>query len=83
MTYGPVKFGFKPMQHGYGYVYQYRTDTDMRIRQFLKKPDTWIRFFYLFLQKIKDIKIVAADRYVWMISIDYSNHFTPNCYFYL
>ena len=28
--------------HGYGYVYQYRKDTNMRIQQFSKKPDTWI-----------------------------------------
>jgi len=32
------------MQHGYGYAYRYRKDTDMRIRQFSKKPDTRIRF---------------------------------------
>uniref|UniRef100_A0A0A9FRC8 Uncharacterized protein n=1 Tax=Arundo donax TaxID=35708 RepID=A0A0A9FRC8_ARUDO len=34
----------KTMQHGYGYVYWYRADTDTRICHFLKKTDTWIRF---------------------------------------
>ena len=36
--------GIQPMQHGYGYVYRYRADTDTWIRHFQKKPDTWIRF---------------------------------------
>jgi len=53
------------MQHGYGYVYQYRTDTDTPFFEKTRYVDT---FFLLFLQKIKDIKIIAADRYVWMIS---------------
>ena len=32
--------------YGYGYAYRYRKDTDARIRQFLKQPDTRIRFNY-------------------------------------
>ena len=36
----------RPKLHGYGYVYQYPNDTDTRIRQFPKKPDTWIRLLF-------------------------------------
>jgi hypothetical protein len=34
------------MLHGYGYVYRYRKDTETRIRQFSKEPDTRIRLLF-------------------------------------
>jgi hypothetical protein len=39
------------MQHGYGYVYQYRKDTHTRIRHFSKRSDTWIRFNYFLINR--------------------------------
>ena len=47
-----------PKLHGYGYVYRYRKDTDTRIRQFSKKPDTRI---CLLLKKI--IIIIIMQRH--------------------
>uniref|UniRef100_A0A0A9DMT9 Uncharacterized protein n=1 Tax=Arundo donax TaxID=35708 RepID=A0A0A9DMT9_ARUDO len=40
-----------PMQHGYGYVYRFRADTDTQIRCFPKKPDTRIHFNNIFFSK--------------------------------
>jgi hypothetical protein len=32
------------IRHGYGYLYKYPVDTDIVIRHFMKKSDTWICF---------------------------------------